>query len=240
MKKEYTHIIFDADHTLLNYITDEGKAFCLLYHKLGMPITQELLALSRTASETAWTDAGLYNVTDPAVQKVYHKLYRTHTEEIFNRIFAKYPCQTVTAKEAGLRFLEELTMVGEPLGDAMEVVRKLSDKTGGKYAVYIATNGLSDVQRKRLEIFIPCVQGVYVSEDVDSVKPLPAFFERILMDTGAKPENCLMIGDSLISDMAGAKAVGMDTCWLNPKEQEDVLGVADTQIVTLAQILELV
>ena len=238
MKKRYTHLIFDADHTLLNYIADEGKAFCALYKKLGMPITDELLALSRISSESAWTEAGLYNVTDPEIQKAYHALYRTHTEEIFTRIFAKFPCKTATAKQAGLRFLEELKIVGQPLGNALDVIKKLSKKTGGEYAVYIATNGLAEIQRKRLEEFIPYVHGVYVSEDLDSVKPLHTFFERMLTDVGAKAESCLMIGDSLVSDIAGAKSVGIDTCWFNPKGQEDVLGVADMQVSELAQLLK--
>lgn len=237
--KKYTHCIFDADHTLLNYLADEKTAFCALYKRLGMPITDELLALSRTASETAWTEAGLYNVTEPAIQKQYHILYRTHTEDIFARIFEKFPCKTATAKEAGLLFLEELKIVGAPLGNALEVLKKLSDKGEGKYAVYVATNGLSDIQHKRLETFAPHVQGVYASEDLDSVKPLPAFFERLLAKIGARPEDCLMIGDSLISDVSGAKSVGMDACWFNPSRQADTTGLADYTVTDLSELLEI-
>lgn len=236
MDKKYSALIFDADHTLLNYLADEKKAFCALYAKLGMEITDELLALSRVASETAWTEAGLYNVTEPEIQKRYHELYRTHTEDIFLRIFEKFPCGKITAKEAGLRFLEELKIVGEPLGEALNVIKKLSDQAGGEYAIYIATNGLSDVQHKRLEAFAPYARGVYASEDLDSVKPLPAFFARILQGIGKDANECLMIGDSLISDMRGAKSVGMDTCWLNPNGQEDEEGVADRQIRTIEEL----
>lgn len=237
--KKYTHLIFDADHTLLDYLADEKTAFCTLYQKLGMPITDELLAISRTASETAWTEAGLYNVTDPIIQRQYHTLYRTHTEDIFARIFAKFPCKTATAKEAGLLFLEALKIVGKPLGNALETVRKLSDKSGGAYAVYVATNGLSEIQHKRLETFVPYVQGVYASEDLDSVKPLPEFFKRITAKIGANAEECLMIGDSLISDISGAKSVGMDACWLNPNGQECLQDIADYTIQDLTKLLEI-
>lgn len=235
--KRYTHLIFDADHTLLDYLADERTAFFALYHKLGMPVTEELLAISRTASETAWTEAGLYNVTDPIIQKQYHRLYRTHTEDIFQRIFAKFPCKTATAKEAGLLFLEALKIVGKPLGDALETVKRLSDKTGGAYAVYVATNGLSDVQHKRLGLFAPYVRGIYASEDVDSVKPLPVFFERITAKMGANANACLMIGDSLVSDISGAKSAGIDACWLNPTGQQDGYGVADYEIKDIKELL---
>ena len=234
--KQYTHIIFDADHTLLDYLADERQAFITLYRDLGMPITDELLSISRVSSESAWTDAGLYNVTQPQVQKAYHTLYRTHTEEIFNRIFSKFPCSTVTAKQAGLLFLEKLKTQGKAFEGALELVKTLSQKSGGKYRVAIATNGLADIQHARLSAFFPYVERVYVSQDLDSVKPLPSFFERMLSDLHVEPSTCLMIGDSLVSDIAGAKAVGMDACWFNPKGAKDNDGIADFQIRELQEL----
>ncbi|MBR2023386.1 MAG: HAD-IA family hydrolase [Clostridia bacterium] len=238
--KQYSCIIFDADHTLLDYLADEKQAFLALYKDLGMPVSDELLAISRVSSENSWTEAGLYNVTDPQVQKAYHTLYRTHTQEIFNRIFAKFPCHTATAKQAGLLFLEKLKGQGKAFDGALELVQALSQKAGGKYRVAIATNGLSDIQHARLKAFSPYVERVYVSQDLDSVKPLPGFFRRTLQDLGVEPNECLMIGDSLISDIAGAKAVGMDACFFNPKGQEDKDGVADFQIQSLQELYQMV
>ena len=238
--KQYTHIVFDADHTLLNYLADERNAFLAVYQQLNIPITDELLALSRTSSENAWTDAGLYNVTDPVVQKQYHTLYRTHTEEIFRRIFAKFPCATTSAKQAGLLFLEKLTVQGVPYAGALELVRRLSRRCGGNYAVAIATNGLSKTQHARLSAFSPLVEKVFVSQDLQSVKPLSAYFESMLNELGATAENVLMVGDSLISDVTGAKSAGMDACWLNPLGQKDVEGIADYQIKNLEELLSIV
>ena len=237
--KKYTHIIFDADHTLLNYLADEKQAFLSLYKQLGIPITDELLAVSREASETAWVEAGLYNVTDPMVQKQYHTLYRTHTEDIFRRIFAKFPCESISKKEAGLTFLDKLTVKGVAFDGALDVIRQLSKRCGGVYKVAIATNGLAEIQHKRLEAFAPMVEKVYVSQDLASVKPLPAFFEKMLKDLGAKAKNCLMVGDSLVSDIQGAKAVGMDTCWLNANGLEDKDGVADYTVKNIRAVLDI-
>ena len=238
--KRYSCMIFDADHTLLDYLADEKQAFLEVYKHLGMPVSDELLAISRVSSENAWTEAGLYNVTDPKVQQAYHTLYRTHTEEIFNRIFAKFPCDTATAKQAGLLFLEKLKTQGKAFDGALELVQTLSRKTGGKYRVAIATNGLSDIQHARLSAFAPYVERVYVSQDLDSVKPLPSFFQRMLQGLGVEQRACLMIGDSLVSDIAGAKAVGMDACFFNPKGQTDKDGVADFQIRSLQELYTMV
>ncbi len=239
-RKEYQCVIFDADHTLLDYEADEKRAFCALYQKIGMPTTEELYAVSRHASESAWIDAGLYNVTDPCVQKAYHTLYHTHTEEIFRRIFDKFPYEGAQAKAFGLQFLEELKIVGKPLGNSLDVVRELSKKAGGKYAVYIATNGLSRIQHKRLEEFAPLVEKTFVSEDLQSVKPLPSFFEGILRETGFAANDCLMVGDSLVSDIGGAKGVGIDACWLNPSRRENTTEITpDYEIASLEELWQI-
>ncbi len=240
-KKEYKCLIFDADHTLLDYEADEKAAFRALYEKLGMPPTDELVAVSRRASEGAWIDAGLYNVNDKRVQAEYHTLYHTHTEEIFRRIFAQFPCAHAQPKATGLQFLEELKIVGEPLGNALAVLHSLSRKTGGKYAVYIATNGLSRIQQKRLERFLPLVEKAFISEEMQTLKPLPTFFERILRETGFAANECLMIGDSLVSDISGANGVGIDTCWFNPTRRQNDGGVTpDYEIAAMDELLQIV
>jgi HAD superfamily hydrolase (TIGR01450 family) len=42
-------------------------------------------------------------------------------------------------------------------------------------------------------------------------KPKAIFFHELCRRLGAQPQNCLLIGDNLESDIAGAKAVGMRT-----------------------------
>ena len=213
----YKRLIFDADHTLLDYLADERDAFIATYTALGMPISEPLLALSRHASESAWTDAGLYEVHDKSVQEKYHIWYRSHVEELFARVFSAFPCPTqgVSAKEVGTLFLKALERGGNYIVGAEKTLGALSNKTGGDYEIYIATNGLSDIQRGRLQGLAKYLHGVCISEEIGAIKPLPAFFESLLKDTRA--EECLMIGDSLSSDIAGAHAVGMDACWFNPK-----------------------
>ncbi len=240
--KKYKCLIFDADHTLLNYLADERAVFCRLYERLGVPISEELLKASRKYSEETWTEAGLYEVHDTRIQKEYHRLYRSHVEGIFEKIFALFPCPNAafTAKEAGELFLKELAGEGNAFDGAEETLCALSDLANGKYAVYIATNGLADIQTGRLIRLKRYARGVYISEELGAIKPLPAFFERILSDTGAKREECLMIGDSLYSDVAGAKAAGMDGCWFNPRGEKNTTAfLPDYEIRALQELKNL-
>ncbi|MBQ7923825.1 MAG: HAD-IA family hydrolase [Clostridia bacterium] len=231
--KKYKCLIFDADHTLLNYIEDEYAAFARVYEEIGMPIADCLLKDSRCFSEETWTEAGLYDVDEPRIQAVYHQVYRSHVTGIFEKVFQKYGNPTsVTAKEAGQRFLKALERGGAMLGRAKETLESLARF----YDVKIATNGLADIQKSRLSAFEKSAK-IYVSETVGCIKPLPAFFKRILTDTGYVASECLMIGDSLRSDVFGAKSVGMDGCWFNPERRENTTAIIpDYEISDIEQL----
>lgn len=213
--KRYQYLIFDADHTLYDYIADEYAAFRALYAELGLPISDALLTFSRNKSEEVWTQAGLYDVNSERIQREYHRLYRAHVKGIFEQVFEQFPCAEDPAR-VGERFLYHLSKQGNPYPSTLPVLSALSKKQGGRYAITVATNGLSFIQEGRLQALRPYVEKVFVSEAVGAIKPLVAFFQTLLKELGAAADECLMIGDSFSSDIVGAKAAGIDACWYNP------------------------
>jgi len=64
------------------------------------------------------------------------------------------------------------------------------------------------------------------SFDVRAVKPDPKAFEFALKKLKVKPSEAMMVGDSLRSDMAGSKAVGMHNCWINRKGKAKAFDLA--------------
>lgn len=68
-----------------------------------------------------------------------------------------------------------------------------------------------------------CFDGIYLSSDYRCRKPDTRFFRALLDDHGLAPEKCLMIGNDRDTDIAGAKAAGMNTLYLHtnltPAEQ---------------------
>ena len=46
-------------------------------------------------------------------------------------------------------------------------------------------------------------------------KPGPFLFEQAMAELGAKPEESVMIGDNLRTDVAGARSAGMASVWIN-------------------------
>ena len=66
--------------------------------------------------------------------------------------------------------------------------------------------------------------GVCLSSDYGYRKPDIRFFRAFLEDRGLDPAKCLMIGNDRQTDIAGARAAGMDTLYihtnLTPQDQE--------------------
>ena len=58
-------------------------------------------------------------------------------------------------------------------------------------------------------------EAVLVSEDLGVAKPESAVFEHALSLIGARPDQTVMIGDSLAKDVDGALAAGLRAIWLN-------------------------
>lgn len=212
------HVIFDADDTLLRYRDDERGAFSRLFLRHGVAADEELLRFSNEVSEEAWTAAGLYDVHSPAIQRRYHELYRTHVERVFCRI-ADYLAargDVLRATAASLRdeFLKELETGGNLVDGAAETLSAL--KTRG-YSISIATNGLTAIQIGRTKPLKGLFDNLFVSEAIGAIKPTATFFERLLSRLGAEKSECLFVGDSLASDVAGANGAGIKCCLFDPR-----------------------
>ena len=100
---------------------------------------------------------------------------------------------------------------------ALEVVRELK-KT---HRVYLITNAVESVQRGRLgrSALAPLIEEAFISETAGAAKPSVEYFDYVFAHIdGITRENCLVIGDSLTSDIQGENNYGLACCWFNPKK----------------------
>ena len=110
-----------------------------------------------------------------------------------------------------------------PEKGALELLEYLS----GKYTLCVASNGpcLQQINRLKKSGMLPYFSDLFVSEEIGSSKPNAQFFRtcaaRLNQKLGQtiRPREMMMIGDSLSSDMAGAIAFGMQTCFYNPEKK---------------------
>ena len=88
------------------------------------------------------------------------------------------------------------------------------------HTLVLATNGMVKIQEKRIKKLKPYIHKLFISEAMGLIKPTKEYYHYILDDLNCRPEECLMIGDSITNDMIGAKNVGMDVCYYNFKKKE--------------------
>ncbi len=212
--KEYAYLLVDADHTLLNYTADERIAFQKLFDELGVAYDDEFLTACTRLSEKAWAEAGLYDVHKKEVQRDYHQRYISHLPALFDEIFALkgYRGDSKKATKRTLKLLEE---AGVYIDGAEAFLTTIFQKSGGRLCV--VTNGLTAMQKGRLRDLKKYFTHVFVSEQLGAIKPMEKFYRKVCKRLGVAPQDCLMIGDSLSSDVAGAHAVGMDSLWINTR-----------------------
>ena len=73
------------------------------------------------------------------------------------------------------------------------------------------------MQKERLFDFLPYTYKLYLSEAIGLIKSTGDFYNYIMNDLKCRVDECLMIGDSITNDIAGAKSIGMDVCYYNVK-----------------------
>lgn len=122
-----------------------------------------------------------------------------------------------------------------PYPETMEVLGTL----GRRVRLGLLTNGASDLQREKarsagLERFF---DWVTVSGDVGAGKPDARVFRAVLAGLGVGPEEAVMVGDNPARDIAGARALGMRSVWVDRTAARLTDGIVpDARVATLAEV----
>ena len=213
---KYKYLIFDVDDTLLNFYAAFKSAQTAIAEKLNISYSKEYMELDEKCGWKAWKESDLDNTNSLDIQKNYHSYYyqyvRNHYIYLLQELqisadvdeLVKCYLETVTASKV---LMEENTL---------QVYESLSKQ----YHLALATNGVNSMQTERVSAFLPFTHKLYISESMGYIKPTKDFFRYIIQNSSCKPEECLMIGDSMTNDIRGAAAIGMDTCYYNPRRKE--------------------
>jgi len=107
----------------------------------------------------------------------------------------------------------------------------------------LITNGASDTQRNKLHVLgiADWFDAIVISGEVGVAKPDPWVFNIALTELAVGPEKVWHIGDNLATDVAGAKASGITSVWLNRCEVslQDGHPIPDLEVPTLSYMLAL-
>lgn len=199
----YATLLFDLDHTLLDSDESERLAYQHTMATIGLAEPGTYFDRYVAINRAMWNavEAG-----DMQPSEVRHRRFERFTSEL------GIDADPYEMAEA---FVWGLGNFGELYDGAREVLESLAE--GATLAM--VTNGLSDVQRTRIDRLDlgGYFQTVIISSEVGVTKPRPEIFDLAFDGLGRPdPSTALMIGDSLTSDIAGGHGYGVDTCWYNP------------------------
>ena len=207
-------ILFDLDETLL----DDNRAFqiavassCIdLAHRHNSVDPHRLREAYFEVSDRFWSELGRVRAwttyTDGDGQAIRRLLWSQALTE--QSVLDEAVAETATTLYTGHR---RRTYVAYPdVGPALAALQ-------GRYPLAIITNGFGDTQREKLAVldlasYFPLV---LCSGELGAGKPDPAIFHLALDKLNIAPGEAMHVGDSLTTDVAGAKAAGITAVWLN-------------------------
>ena len=204
-------LYFDMDNTLHDFSRSGGIAMGEVYkhiaQKHGLPLDklkQEYERIRVQAEKDAFFDG------------------RTSTEYRAERFTKLLGAFNIYDKETVKRLLEvyaetlEINM--KPFDGVTDVLGRLSRKK----PLYIVTEGPGDAQRRAIDILgLPSYfQDVFISGEAKKIKETGELFRYALEQTGCKPHEVVLIGDSYERDVLGGLKAGLHVIWFNRKNKQ--------------------
>jgi len=201
--KTYRGILFDADNTLFDYDRAEVEAL------------DETLAESAPSAPVEQARAA-YRTINAGYWRRFERGEISRGELKVGRFADLLSALGVAAdpRAMGDSYLERLSRKAYFLPHARDVVEALSRTC----ALAVVTNGFSLVQRGRMAAsgIARLFSAILISEDLGVAKPDPRFFRAACDALRLAPADLLCVGDSPVTDVAGALAAGIDACWYAP------------------------
>jgi len=222
---KYRHLFFDLDHTLWDFEANAQATLSELYSSLQL------------------RERGVHDF------ELFYRNYLAHNDKLWERYRNGYIKQEELrvkrmwlslldfkiaddklADEMNVRFLDLLPTRTLLFPYTKEILQYLVDRN---YTLHLLTNGFEKTQHSKLKYsgLTMYFREVITSEASNSLKPHKEIFEYAFHKTGAKPEESIMIGDTIDVDILGAVNAGIDQVHVNHITKTPVL-VIDQKLPT--------
>jgi YjjG family noncanonical pyrimidine nucleotidase len=212
-KKTYTTIFFDLDHTLWDYETNSKETLWELFHEhqlkdRGMPTFDVFHKTFNQVNEELWSlyDRGLIDsetIRQQRFQKILDPFEMNHPQLV---------------EILSYEYLHNCPQKGALIPHAIEVLDYLQER----YALSLITNGFEEIQTMKLKSgnITSYFDHVITSQKAGFKKPSREIFDFALSLHGSHAHESVMIGDNLLTDIAGAKNASVDTVFFNPAKKQ--------------------
>ena len=206
--KKYKCIFFDLDHTLWDYETNSRETLQELFHEYelsqkGVTALEDFLVQFRKVNDDLWYRYDNGQIDSDVIRRERFKMilapFRAYEEKLSDDLSRDY--------------LHRCPQKGHLMPHAIEVLDYLSKE----YRLAIITNGFEEIQHKKLGSgnLAHYFEHVVTSQKAGCRKPSRQIFECALKLQGITNEEAMMVGDNLITDIAGARNAAIDPVFFN-------------------------
>ncbi len=201
------NVFLDLDDTILDFQKGERKAIRETFGNMGLPTDDETVERYIKINLSFWKalERGEIGRDEVLVGRF---------EQMFKELSVN-----ASADEAQEMYQELLSQEHDFIPGGMELLQEF--KRCGKYRLFMATNGIPEVQHPRIadsgvgKYF----EKIFISEEIGYAKPDARFFEGCFERIdGFNKEETIIVGDSLTSDIKGGINAGIKSCHFNPKD----------------------
>ncbi|MFG6373267.1 MAG: YjjG family noncanonical pyrimidine nucleotidase [Oscillospiraceae bacterium] len=220
----YKTVLLDADGTLLDFEATERQALRRSMETRGIPFDDGIMQAYLDINVPLW--AAHYR------GEISRETLMVKRFEDFGKAMGV----TADPEDWNREYLRLLGDCGNVLPGAVELLAALKPQC----TLVLATNGLADIQRRRLRDnpIAPYLDAIFISEEMGIGKPEKGYFEQVLAALGADPAQTVMLGDDLNSDIQGAVNAGLDSIWYSRAKERNPLPTY--QIGRLEQAAEII
>lgn len=222
------YLLIDLDGTLLDFNKGEKMAFIKTIEEFGkFTPNEDQIKLFSDLNEKLFNMFARGEIPARIIfqerrfKEIFEMLNINASDELANKYFLN------ELKKSGYLF--------DDIGNSLDYLKS-------KYKLYIASNGMSEVQYKRLENagILNIFDDIFVSSDAGANKPDKIFFDYCINKINDNDmSKYVMIGDRLDTDILGAKNLGMSTIFINRNNLVIDEIVPDVQLESFSDILNI-
>ncbi|MBK5277592.1 MAG: YjjG family noncanonical pyrimidine nucleotidase [Bacteroidia bacterium] len=207
----YKCVLFDLDHTLWDYETNSAATLreLFIYHRLNEKGISSFEDLFTTFVEI---NTHLWDQYDTG--KIHKDVIR------FERFHKILLALGIDDYDLSLTLSNDYVSESPKKGALMPNAIAILDHLKANYPLYIITNGFEEIQSTKLTSsgIIHYFESVVTSARAGHKKPAKEIFEFTLAENGFSASEAIMVGDNLLTDIAGARNASIATVYFNPNK----------------------
>ena len=204
----HSNLLFDLDQTLLDFHASEHLALKEVMKKNDLIFTDECYDYFKRNNKSLWLEFEKGNITKA-------ELFETRFRKLFE--YCDHDVTDMDFQEINRDFIDTMSQNGVLMDGALELLKKITESLPDA-KIYIITNGVerNAIGRINSTGLSEYIDKVFISETMGADKPSREYFDIVKKDIGEPDESYIVIGDTLTSDMLGAKNSGLTSCWFMP------------------------